>query len=262
MKLARIETYNDLVHIADNEWWLNFQKRKSNGSVRINSNDLSSVWDCSFDFVIGHNFKWGSREYDPVDRRGDFLCNMKLFRLWNPGSTNENCYVGMMGWEPNLHFTCENMGNQNWRFMHDYKARFTPGVKHQFRFQFRENSKPGRSDGWIRVSFDGEVVFEKQNLITRINAMGLKRPFILGFDDVWDPGVYDVNNENRFLIDNIVASMELISDLPPVDTIDPPIIEPPIKPPIIPPGHNTYSTAPEMLNATLARIQTLERRDA
>jgi len=240
MSKARIADYNDLEDQGNGEYHLNFRHNKDTGSVRIHSDDLAEKWYCSYEFKLNDNWDWGTTGYDGNDR---FLSNIKIFRLWNPGSTPENFVIALQGWNDGIVWALENVGDQGGA-VYGFKDRFTKNTWHKLEFEFWENSAPGAADGGFRMWHNGEILFDENNIITRLNESGFKRPFILGWDSVWGPSGGNDKAPNDFDIKAIHPGMnETPGNQPPID--------PPIDPPVTP---VTYPRDPEKINNNLGRL--------
>ena len=211
MTKARIASYNDLIHANPKRhiYGLNFGGSRDNGSVRIDSNDLAHLWYCQFDFMLSDNWRWGRTTYDGKER---FLSNIKIFRFWNPGPTKENVYVELTGYLQNgrgeAKLVVENERGQessSFYFFQGFKDSISKNKWHRFSCEFMDSSDLGAPDGYFKFWFDSLLIFQKDRLITKFSERGLKRPFIIGFSNVWEAFEKNDYAPNDFLMTSVYA---------------------------------------------------------
>ena len=164
--------------------FLNFRDGVDTGSVRAR-NTVYPVWYVQYWMLLGTNWDWGNSGYDETNR---FLANLKIFRLWNPGPTDENVVFAIGAWAESVIFNVENVsGNTFDAYIGGIQSFFSKGTWHLLQFEFAENSAVLASDGVMRFWVDGTLRFNATNLVTREDTNVFKRPFIIGFDSVWAP---------------------------------------------------------------------------
>lgn len=173
-------------------------------------NTVYPTWHVSYWFKLGTNWDWGSAAYPAAPK---FLANIKLFRLWNPGSTNQNFVLATEGYDGTkpVQYGTENVGSFT-HTMQNFETYMSKGSWHHFQFDYTENSALGASDGVFKMWFDGALISSNSSLNTRSSAanttdgLNYKRPFIIGFYNSWEPteGTSEPDNEpNHFFMDNV-----------------------------------------------------------
>lgn len=163
----------------------NFQGSGGDGNLGYftgPNSELGESWYCQYWFKLDTNWDWGTAGYG---EDGANLANIKLFRLWNPGSVMENFVVATMGYAGgSLQYTTENVSNPQGEVYFGNANAWTTGDWHLFQFEFKESSLGG-NDGVFRWWVDGELFVDDADIMTRESSSVLKRPFILGFYDSW-----------------------------------------------------------------------------
>jgi len=205
MSQANIVSYGDLKSNPEGNLHLNFRDKVSNGAIKVDSNQLSERWYCSYEVRLNDNWTWGDTLHKDGNR---FLSNIKIFRMWNPGSVDENVVIALLGWTSHAVWAVEYIGKQSNKFMPNYFDTIKRGVWNKFEFEYVENSGLGVPDGQLRMWFNEELILEETTLITRLKEKGLKRPFLLGFDNMWGPGDGSDNQPNDYEIRNIYVGMD------------------------------------------------------
>lgn len=181
----------------------NFRNWNNHGYFTGGSNN-AGPWFCQYWFKLGTNFDWGVSPGVPEGQAGANLNNVKFFRMWESGSTDENfsmaahsfsspggvCVIANEYIGGNVTMAGYAEGNfvQNW----------TKGVWHCFQFEFKDSTQRG-NDGVIRWWVDGELAFEATDMMTREDSAAYKRPYILGFFNSVSDAFAD---DNDFWIDD------------------------------------------------------------
>ena len=166
-------------------------------------NTVYPVWYIRFWMKPGANFDYGAGDYTSLDR---WFSNVKIIRLWNPGSTIENFYVSYNGLTDELYITAENITGEKTNYAYQgFRSRLAKDQWHLWQFEWKENSAPAKADGIYRLWIDGALIASRTNVITRGTFAGFKRPFIIGFEDEWNMGSAGDHAPNDFWMDDIVT---------------------------------------------------------
>lgn len=159
----------------------------------------SPSWFVQYWFYLGANWVW---THDITYSLG----NVKVFRMWSTGSDVANVHVNLMyanevlvtseyldqdhNWSPvvpgydwvaNIYgrtpgYVCP--GTLGWS---SFPTEWSTGVWHNIRFEFRD-STINVSDGVIRMWFDGKLVLDHSDFLTRNSSnTAYKRPNTVGF---------------------------------------------------------------------------------
>lgn len=165
-------------------------------------NAVHPKWFVQYWFKIANNWDWGSTDYSGNNR---WLSNIKMFRMWNPGGTDENFVVAITAWDNQAEYVMENVGAQNYggHFMQGLKSTMSKDTWHLLQFEFADNSAVNQADGKFRLWFDGNLLVNKNNIVTRENDPSFKRPFIIGFSEVWGAGGESDDAPNDFYMDDV-----------------------------------------------------------
>lgn len=179
-------------------------------------NAVYQKWFVHYWFKLGTNFDWGNSTYQNGNQ---FLSNIKVFRMWNPGSTTENFVLAYNGWEDRITWNAENISpDQTGIVLSNVTSQIVKGEWHLFQFEFSDNSGLDLADGQFRAWFDGQPTIIQTGIVTRQNDGGLKRPFIIGFSEVWGQGndpSDDAPNDfymSDIYVDNSFARVELCNN--------------------------------------------------
>lgn len=169
-----------------------------------NNGILGDKWFASYWFKLDNNFDWGTSTYGNGDEN---LANVKIFRLWNPGSVDENFVMATQGWGDAIMYSTEYVDSPGGDFSawNTFKDDMTKDEWHNLQFEYQESSLNG-NDGRIKVWFDGEIKINDSDIKTREDFSQLKRPFILGFYDSWNDGNTD---NDYFYMDDVYADNSL-----------------------------------------------------
>lgn len=147
-------------------------------------------WYVSYWFKIASNWDWGTSDFSGTNK---FLANIKIFRLWNPGSTSENFVMateGYTGAPKTIQYGTENVSS----FIHtmsNFETTISKNAWHHMQMSYAENSGLGVSDGVFKLYFDGVLISSTAALNTKNSAanttdgVGNKRPFIIGWYNSW-----------------------------------------------------------------------------
>ncbi|MCG3204780.1 MAG: hypothetical protein KCHDKBKB_01497 [Elusimicrobia bacterium] len=174
---------NEVRHIRSRQTaHLNFTNNQNEGKLQAGS-QVYRKWFAQYWFRVSPNWDWGTSTYGGPNT---FLANIKVFRLWNPGSTTENFVLAFNGWDNIIRWDVENVSpEQTGVALPDAISKMTKGSWHLIQFEFEENSAPDRSDGKFRMWFDGKLTSNESRIKTRQREAGYKRPFLIGFSEVW-----------------------------------------------------------------------------
>lgn len=194
---------NQRHHQSQYNGYMNFT-RSTNSAYFAASNDVYPDWFVQYWFKLGDDWDWGSTDHSGKDR---FLSNIKVFRLWNPGSTDENFVVALNGWVNSIEYVMEGVrGEPNGKFLSGFKSKLKDGRWHLLQFAFGDNWGLDQKDGEFHAWVDGKLVVSDKKILTREDFPGYKRPFIIGLSEVWGPnsekGETD-KSPNSFYIDDI-----------------------------------------------------------
>lgn len=176
----------------------NFQGKfgdRRKGCFAANDDILSESWFCQYWFKLDENWEWGTAVYGIL---GANLANVKIFRMRNPGSIDENFVISTHGYSGDrVRYNAEYVGGHRSGYFTNVN-NWTKGVWHCFQFEYMDSSVGG-NDGAIRVWLDGEQVLNDTGIMTREDFSELKRPCILGFYNSWGDRS---TNQNDFFIDD------------------------------------------------------------
>lgn len=193
----------------------NFSVNWVNNIVNLYFTETNTVypkWYCQYWVKISSDWNFGNGQFgDP----NQFLSNIKFFRMWNPGSTQENWVVALQGWTSQVIDIAENIPGENTNYIvNNFVNQFAAGKWHLFQFEFADNSALDAADGVFRMWIDGIVVGERTNIVTRHLDNVYKRPFILGWYNSWPAGSGGDYNPNHiwfddYIVDNNWTRLEL-----------------------------------------------------
>ncbi|MBN1670495.1 MAG: hypothetical protein JXR37_05660 [Kiritimatiellae bacterium] len=182
--------------------------KQGNGYFTGPNDRLAERWFAQYWFLLAANFDWGTSTYGGGDEN---LANVKIFRMWNPGSANENFVMATEGWGSSVIYTTEYVSGPGggW-FWAGYRDDMTKGAWHNLQFEFAESSLDV-TNGRIRVWFDGREILNNGAIKTREDYAVFKRPFILGFYDSWNDANTDSDDFyiDDAYIDNSWARIEI-----------------------------------------------------
>lgn len=190
---------------------INFQGSGGDGSYGYGTapgSPLSERWFVQYWFKLDTNFDWGTSTYGNGDEN---LANVKIFRMWNPGSIDENFVIALHGFVGSAPYSSEYITDPGGgRTLHGYMDDWEKGVWHCLQFEYKESSV-NTQDGTIRVWFDGDLALEDNTIKTREDYSVLKRPFIVGFYDSWNDDNSDRDDVyfDDFYVDNTWARVEI-----------------------------------------------------
>ena len=129
--------------------------------------------------------------------------------MWSPSNINENLVVAYAGWEDRIVYAVENVAGSSSRpktAIGDARSSVSLDEWHHLQFAFAENSDVGVADGQFRMWYDGQLVVDRNDLLTREDYSENKRPRVVGLDSVWGPntslGETD-RSPNSFFIDDV-----------------------------------------------------------
>lgn len=179
---------------------MNF-KAGAYGGFFTHPNAVYQKWFVQYWVKIDPNFDWGAGTYPSADQ---FLSNIKIFRMWNPGSTIENFYVAYDGLGNQLMYISENIPGESTHWAQQgFRESFKKDVWHLLQFEFCDNTALKKADGILRMWIDGKKVIERTQIITRYNDAGFKRPYIIGFENEWGPQSQPDKAPNNIYLDDI-----------------------------------------------------------
>jgi hypothetical protein len=162
---------------------------------------LSEKWFVQYWFKLDEN--WERDGWLPNEERDESydasLANVKFFRLWNPGSINENFVIASQGYGGGgLIYSTEHV-TDGFGGSFDNIDNISLDAWHLFQFEYQE-SDVNINNGVIRMWRDGNLILEDTTIKTREDFSELKRPFIVGFyNSWWDSGT----DRDDFYIDDI-----------------------------------------------------------
>ena len=161
------------------------------------NNKLGRRWFVQYWFKLDSNFDWG---YGTSGNPGGNLSNVKIFRMWNPGSVDENFVTATRGYAntDELSYSVEYVADDGQGY-YGNRGEWTKGQWHCFQFEY-EDSDVGQSNGVFRMWFNGQLYTESTTLLTREDFAELKRPFIVGFYDSWSDSSTD---RDDYFIDDV-----------------------------------------------------------
>ena len=169
---------------------IDFKNYAENGFFTGGAND-PGPWFCQYWFKLGDNWTWGTTGSDQL---GANLSNIKMFRMWESGSSVENFYIASFGWEDVMFISNSGVDAQEKFYAaNGYQTKWAPGSWHLFQFEFKDSSL-GVADGAFRWWIDGELEFEDTHMMTREDEAPYKRPYILGFFNSWGDNSTDSND--------------------------------------------------------------------
>lgn len=188
---ATIRSIGDLTDKGNGLYEINMTKSSKHGVIQVSNAQLDRNWFLGFDFKLGSDWDWGSTPYLGGD---NCRSNIKVFRFWNPGDTRENVFIEFSGYDDNkrgqakLVIEDKNGDAQEAHyFLGDLKAKIGKEKWNRIEVEFIDSSASGKSDGSIRVWFNGELVLSQDNKLFSKTGL-LRRPFLVGFSDVWCEG--------------------------------------------------------------------------
>jgi hypothetical protein len=161
------------------------------------SEHLGERWFVQYWFQIDGNFDWGTSTYGNGDEN---LANVKIFRMWNPGSVDENFVMALHGYVDSAPYLAEYVDDSGGgRAFSGFRSEWQKGVWHCLQFEYKESSV-GVQDGEFRIWLDGKLELDDRTIKTREDFADLKRPFIVGFYDSWNDSGTD---RDDFFIDDV-----------------------------------------------------------
>ena len=165
---------------------INFQGSGGDGGygfVTAPSAVLAERWFVQYWFQLDENFDWGTSTYGGGDEN---LANVKIFRMWNPGSVDENFVIALHGFRNSAPYTSEYIDNDGGDYVfRGYMDDWSTGSWHCLQFEYKESSVLAQ-DGEIRIWLDGALQLDDRSIMTREDYSDLKRPYIVGFYDSWN----------------------------------------------------------------------------
>ncbi|MEZ4366723.1 MAG: hypothetical protein R2939_10605 [Kofleriaceae bacterium] len=163
--------------------------------------DVRARWYVHHWIQFADDWDWGTSGYGEGDQ---YLANIKLFRLWNPGDIDEDLVVAYLGWEDAFTWQVDNVTGSPVGFDYGASAKLARGAWHAVEYEFAEASAPGTPDGVFRMWIDGATIFEHTAVPTREDFDVFKRPLIIGASAVWGPGDgEDPQAPNHLRIDDL-----------------------------------------------------------
>jgi len=168
----------------------------------------SPSWFVQYWFKLDANFDWGTGGYGSGD---DNLANVKLFRMWSTGGTNENFVLATMGYAGgSLQYTAENVSDPRGQAYFGDVDNWSKDTWHLFQFEYKDSGQ-GSNDGVFRWWVDGTLFVEDTDLMTRESSSDYKRPLIVGFYDSWNDSNTDEDDWyiDDAYIDNTWSRVEL-----------------------------------------------------
>lgn len=213
--MSSIGSINHLTDLGNGTYQINFKDSvKNKGFVTGDNNVLAPLWYCKAKYKFGTDWNWGTSTYGGG---AEFLSNCKIFRMWNPGSTNENFVVELNGWTNGGKCVSENTGEDIRYIFDSYKSTLKAGAEVTLEFEFKD-SDPNVANGYFLMWVNGAILASQTALKTRINS-GLKRPYIIGLENEWVSSPYQGNNtltlSDILMIENKTRAQYLGGNPPP-----------------------------------------------
>jgi hypothetical protein len=163
----------------------------------VDNSAVAETWFVQYWFMIDENFDWGTSTYGNGDEN---LANVKFFRMWNPGSIDENFLINLHGWDNSAQYYAEYVSNSSGGYCESgFLTGWETGVWHCVQFEYMDSSVGG-NDGIFRYWRDGQLIVNDTDLMTRDTYSDLKRPYIVGFYDAWNDSGTD---RDDFYIDDV-----------------------------------------------------------
>ena len=195
--------WNDCFDLVATNTSTYLRHSKSTGSYHINMTDggldegkcqgatspVNSTWTVSVWLYIHDDWDWGTSTFSGGNR---FLSNIKIFRMWNPGSPDENfvmAYAGFNGTNGNFSYNTENTPDSATvtGFYSNLRNKWAPGSGwRHLEFEYSENTSTGAADGRFYVAI-GTETSQRTNIVTRDTYTELKRLMLVGWSNVWGP---------------------------------------------------------------------------
>ncbi len=164
---------------------LNFAGASKGEAYFTAGNAVYDKWFVQYWFKVSTDWDWGTTDFSGTHK---FLSNIKIFRMWNPGSTKENFVLAYRGWENRFAYNMEYAsGSSAFTYvLPSASSVITRGTWHLLQFEYGENSALGVSDGVFRMWFDGQPAGAATNIMTKKLDDLAKRPFIVGWENEWN----------------------------------------------------------------------------
>lgn len=166
--------------------YMNFSNATPRNAYVTWNNTHYKNWHIVYWIKISTNWDWGTTGYNGGNQ---FLANIKQFRMWNSGSTNENLYRSFNGAEGGgqLEAQVENVSGEgkSYGFL-GFINNFEKGRYHQFKYKYC-SSDYNTSNGTFTETIDGVVKINK-TMKSHDTDNVLDRPFILGWQNEWSAG--------------------------------------------------------------------------
>ena len=183
-------------------------KESANKAYFRAGTDSANPWFAQFWFKLDENFDWGTTSYGNGDEN---LAGLKFFRMWSTTSESENMHINGEAYGNGLNLSIEYVNSEGeGRFRSGFKEEWTKDVWHCLQFEYLDSDQ-GVNNGECRMWFDGGLVLERTNLMTREDGAAYKRPQLMGFYDAWNDAGTDRDDFyiDDAYIDNSWARVEL-----------------------------------------------------
>jgi hypothetical protein len=159
---------------------------------------LSRDWFCQYWVRLDNDWIWGKGGSGTSD---EFLSNIKLFRLWNPGNENENFAIALNNFNEATVAMTEGIESVPHYANMNYND-LTKQTWHLLQFEYRDSSTSNVADGSFKMWLDSKQVLSYSGFVGRTNN-NLKRPFLIGFFNSWGYGTA------HLLIDDVYSDSSL-----------------------------------------------------
>jgi len=182
-----------------------------NNNAYFTGGSNSAVWYVSYWLYLSSNWNWGTTDSGGGDGS---LSNVKYIRFWDTGSNTANTVSAVHPYNSGtstitITEQCDGSNPGYWSWGAN---AITLGAWHHLQFEFSHNSSPGAADGVYRQWFDGVLVKDESDLVTRCTGnTNYGRPFIVGFYNSWTDSGSDADDFyiDDVYIDNTWARIEI-----------------------------------------------------
>jgi hypothetical protein len=172
----------------------NFDEEGGNYRCAVQSLNsvLSRSWFAQY-WLRLVDFSWGTTSYvGPSGNTDDYLANVKVFRVWNPGSVNENFVMATRHGGDGVVFAAveyiSNYAIPAFTQSDVSKPDMSDGNWHCMQLEFVDSSAANVRDAWYRFWFDGQLKMEYYGFLGKEDYDVDKRMYEIGYYNSWGPG--------------------------------------------------------------------------
>src|SRR3990167_1413283 len=178
----------------------------NDGHFVTDNSFTSDIWRVIMPINFGSDFNWGATA-------NDFLGNVKIFRLWNPGSPDENFFLSYDGDGNIFKFSLENLPYGAASKTATGEGTVKIGQWNHWDFYSKDNSAPNVADSYLRWRSNFSTVYTTAGFIGKDDYSQSKRIQALGLDNVRSPNnqAPDTNFVNDLLIQAGAAQVVWLS---------------------------------------------------